>query len=113
MAQRLLGMKDLVSEAPSGQTSPAAVRRGWGKVLISASDAGERSWESDVFKNSIFTHYFLDGLVRTQGSVKAAFEYARPLVRQQVQREKGSETVQTPQVTPSRPEWDISVAPRG
>jgi Caspase domain len=113
MAQRLLGMKDLVSEASAGPASPGAVRGGWGKVLISASDAGERSWESDVLKNSIFTHYFLDGLVRTRGSVKAAFEYSRPLVRQQVQREKGHDTMQTPQVTPSRPEWDISVTPKG
>jgi hypothetical protein len=113
MAQRLLGMKDLLSEAAPRPTSPSAIQRGWGKVLISASDAGERSWESDVLKNSVFTHYFLDGLVRTRGSVKAAFEYSRPLVRQQVQREHGYDMLQTPQVTPSRPEWDISVAPRG
>jgi Caspase domain len=113
MAQRLLGMKDLVAEMSPGPASPGAVRRGWGKVLISASDAGERSWESEALKNSIFTHYFLDGLVRNRGSVKAAFEYSRPLVRQHVQREKGYDTLQTPQVTPSRAEWDISVASRG
>jgi hypothetical protein len=113
MAQRLLGMKDVVYEPSSGPEPPRAVRHGWGRVLISASDAGERSWESEILKNSIFTHYFLDGLVRHRGSVKAAFEYSRPLVRQQVQREQGYDTLQTPQVTPSRPEWDISVDSRG
>jgi len=113
MAQRLLGMKDLVYDATSSADPPNAVRQGWGKVLISASDAGERSWESDQLRNSIFTHYFLQGLVRTRGSVKAAFEYSRPLVQQQVQREKGRDIVQSPQATPSRVEWDISVASKG
>jgi hypothetical protein len=112
MAQRLLGMKDLVYEPPSGSPPPTAARQGWGKVLISASDAGERSWESDQLRNSIFTHYFLEGLVRTQGSVKSAFEYARPLVREQVKREKGADIEQTPQVTPSRSEWDMTFTPR-
>ena len=113
MAQRLLGMKDLVYDTTSSADPPNAVRQGWGKVLISASDAGERSWESDQLRNSIFTHYFLQGLVRTRGSVKAAFEYSRPLVQQQVQREKGRDIVQNPQATPSRVEWDISVASKG
>jgi hypothetical protein len=112
MAQRLLGMKDLTYEPPAAPASPKTVRQSWGKVLISASDAGERSWESDTLHNSIFTHYFLEGLVRTRGSVKAAFEYARPLVREQVKREKGTDIEQTPQVTPNRSEWDISFTTR-
>jgi hypothetical protein len=35
----------------------------------------------DGIAGSIFTH-FLEGLARTRGSLKAAFEYALPLVRQ-------------------------------
>jgi hypothetical protein len=111
MAQRLLGMKDLaVGPAPS---SPAARRQGWGKVLISASDAGERSWELESLQNSVFTYYLLEGLSRHRGSVKAAFEYAKPLVLSKVQMERGGEIKQTPQVTSNRPEWDMSIADGG
>ena len=60
MAQRLLGAKDLTLETTRAATSRAA--SGWGKVLISASDAGERSWESEQLRNSIFTRYLIEGL---------------------------------------------------
>ncbi|HEY7493819.1 MAG TPA: caspase family protein [Candidatus Tectomicrobia bacterium] len=110
MAQRLLGMKDLVVESPARPPAAAVGRQGWGKVLISASDAGERSWEFESLKNSVFTYYFLDGLNRHRGSVKAAFDYARPLVLNRVQVERGGETRQTPQVTSNQPEWDMSIA---
>jgi hypothetical protein len=113
MARRLLGMKDLVYEPPAAKRSPTPASNGWGKVLISASGAGERSWESDQLQSSIFTHFFLDSLARNRCSVKAAFEHARPLVHDQVKREKGSDIDQTPQVTPSRTGWDIALAARG
>ena len=111
MAQRLLGAKDLmVEDAPA---APAAGVRGWGKVLISASDAGERAWESDQLRNSIFTRYLLDGLRINRGSLKEAFDYAKPLVRQHVKREKGTELEQNPQLTPNRREWNMSIAMTG
>src|SRR5262249_59372529 len=68
MAQRLLGAKDLVVDtAPSPPAS--GVAGGWGKVLISASDAGERSWESDELRNSVFTRYLIEGLRANRGQV--------------------------------------------
>jgi uncharacterized caspase-like protein len=112
MAQRLLGAKDLTLENdPSPSTSKAA--SGWGKVLISASDAGERSWESDQLRNSIFTRYLIEGLRANRGNVKEAFDYARPLVRQHVKREKGAELEQNPQLTPNRRDWNMSMSMAG
>ena len=113
MAQRLLGMKDLVVESAPSTPAPAVGRQGWGKVLISASDAGERSWEFESLKNSVFTYYFLDGLNRYRGNVKAAFDYAKPLVLNKVQVERGGETKQTPQVSSNRSEWDMSITGGG
>jgi hypothetical protein len=108
MAQRLLGAKDLVLEEAPAAAPPQSA--GWGKVLISASNAGERSWESDQLRNSVFTRYFVEGLRRHQGSLGEAFEYAKPLVYQQVKREKGADIEQNPQLTPSRRDWNMSLA---
>lgn len=113
MAQRLLGAKDLVVDEPAVRgpgTGSKEGSTGWGKVLISASDGGERSWESDQLRNSVFTRFFIDGLRRSGGAVKPAFEYAKPAVKQQVKREKGMDIEQNPQLTPNRRDWNISLA---
>jgi len=113
MAQRLLGAKDLVLDEPARPAASPGVKgvpQGWGKVLISASDAGERSWESDQLRNSVFTRYLIDGLRRADGAIKPAFEYAKPLVTQQVKREKGPDIEQHPQLTPNRRDWNMSLA---
>jgi hypothetical protein len=109
--KRLLGAKDIVLE----DASPKAMAKswdtpeteGWGKVLISASGAGEKSWESDSLRNSIFTFYFLDGLNRHNGSIKKAFFYAKPLVYQKVKQEKGVDIDQNPQVMATNKNWDM------
>lgn len=113
--QRLLGAKDLVVEGaqPSGQ--PKNLKLGdtddaWGKVLIGASGAGERSWESEQLKNSVFTYYFIDGLNRYQGSVQNAFQYAQPRVVQRVKQEKGADIEQNPQVMATQPNWNMRLA---
>jgi caspase domain-containing protein len=107
MAQRLFGAKDLVlDDAPA---SPGARGDGWGTVLISASNAGERSWESHHLRNSVFTRYFLEGLQRHHGFVREAFDYARPLVNQQVKREKGPDIEQNPQLMSSRRDSNMSI----
>jgi uncharacterized caspase-like protein len=108
MAERLLGMKDPGQERSSGAKSLSAAPHQWGTILISASDAGEQSWESDTLRSGVFTHYFLDGLVRTRGSLKEAFEHAHPRVLEYVKSEKRS--VQTPQLTSKPSPSDISVA---
>ena len=55
----------------------------------------------------------LAGIARKRSRLQAVFEHARPLVRQQAKRKKGLDIEQTPQVTPSRPEWDMALAVRG
>ncbi len=111
--KRLLGSKDLVVDvAPAkvGQKTVAADNpQGWGKVLIGASGSGERSWESDKLRNSIFTYYFVDGLKRYDGSVQNAFYHAKPLVYQRVREEKGLDIEQTPQVLATTNNWNINV----
>lgn len=83
------GGKDLVSEAlpPGADAIP-------GRILISASDGSERSWESEQLQNSFFTHYMLDGM-RRKKNVRDAFRYAGPVVTSEVRREKAAR--QTPQ----------------
>jgi hypothetical protein len=109
--KRLLGSKDIVFEdEPRHKTSSAKSldsNDGYGKVLISASSAGEKSWESDTLHNSVFTYYFVDGLGRNQGSVKDAFDYAKPLVSQKVKQEKGADIEQNPQAMATNTDWNM------
>jgi uncharacterized caspase-like protein len=113
--KRLFGAKDLVIE--DSPKPKAAAAKGiestdaYGKVLIGASSAGQKSWESDQLRNSVFTYYYLDGLQRYQGSVRDAFYYAQPLVDQRVKQEKGREIEQTPQAMATNQNWNISVMP--
>ena len=115
MAQRLLGAKDIVLDEPIPQTPRQDLRlpNGWGKVLISASDSGERSWESDILNNSIFTFYFIQGLQNYHGTIKESFDYSKPLVEHRVKEEKGVDIDQHPQLTPSRKGWNMSITVSG
>jgi hypothetical protein len=83
----------------------------WGRMLISSSDSKQVSYESPLLHNGIFTYYFLKGLDFSQGRVKGAVEYARPLVQQQVKREKGVEKDQSPQVEANPGDADVSLTP--
>jgi len=111
--KRLLGAKDLVLEDTPRPTASSAkgveAQDSYGKVLIGASSAGQKSWESDQLRNSVFTYYYLDGLQRYQGSVRDAFYYAQPLVTQRVKQEKGQEIDQTPQAMATNQNWNMSV----
>ena len=99
-------------DEPTAIVSPQDSRlpNGWGKVLISASDSRERSWESDRLHNSIFTYYFIQGLQTYHGTIKESFDYSKPLVERTVKEEKGIDIDQHPQLTPSRKEWNMSIA---
>ena len=81
------GGKDLVLAQPGG-IQPGV------KILVSASNANQRSWESEKLQNGFFTYHFIEGL-RTKRNVADAYGYAKPVVMQEVQREKQQE--QTPQ----------------
>ncbi|WP_183355040.1 caspase family protein [Geomonas silvestris] len=101
MAKSLLGAKDIVVEQE--QTSPEA-REGNGgvKVIVSASDAGERSWESENYKASFFTYQLLQELKKGRG-LRTAFASAKPKVILGVKEEKNAD--QHPQVIASKRDW--------
>jgi uncharacterized caspase-like protein len=114
MARRLFGAKDLIVEdEPVAARPQGAQSGGWGKVLISASDAGERSWESDTLRNSVFTRHFIDGLRQSGGGVQNAFEYAKARVPAQVKQEKGADITQNPQITTNRRDWNMALGAPG
>lgn len=110
--KRLFGAKDLVLDnAPARAATAKSVGAGteepWGKVLIGASGSGEKSWESDKLRNSIFTYYFVDGLSRYNGSVQQAFNYAKPRVVSHVKEEKGRDIDQNPEAMATVSNWDM------
>jgi hypothetical protein len=107
--QKLLGGKGLVVEADAAparrslrhgsetvsgkfpKTSRDPVKS-WGKVVISASDNNEESWEpagdSSGIQNSYFTHFFLENLRSSQGRIQDSFQEAVPLVIDAVGKDK-------------------------
>lgn len=111
--RRLFGAKDIVLEDQPRKSTATEKSLGsqesYGKVLISASSAGEKSWESDQLRNSVFTYYFVDGMKRHDGSVKDAFDYSKPRTLQRVQQEKGAEITQTPQAMATNENWNMKV----
>ncbi len=111
--KRLFGAKDIVLEDQPKQASSTGKSIGsqesYGKVLISASSSGEKSWESDQLRNSVFTYYFVDGMKRYDGSVKDAFDYSKPRTLQRVQQEKGADITQTPQAMATNENWNMRV----
>ncbi|MFN3479967.1 MAG: caspase domain-containing protein [Thermodesulfovibrionales bacterium] len=113
-AKRLIGAKDIViDDTPKPKIAKEKSSNfgddAWGTVMMSASGPNEKSWESDQLKQSIFTYYFLEGLNQSKGSVKEAFFYAKPRVKDRVKREKGSDIDQTPQVYVTNERWDIKI----
>ncbi len=115
MSKKLLGAKDIILEdsAPVSTQANSNNTQGWGKVLISASGAGEKSWESENLRSSIFTYYFLEGLGMNDGGIKESFDYSKPLVYQRVKQEKGVDIDQNPQLTPNRTGWNMSISAPG
>jgi uncharacterized caspase-like protein len=101
MKKALLGSKDIVLEDEPANQVTAKGQEAF-KVLISASDAGEKSWESDSLKASFFTHHFLSEL-RKQPDIRTAFEVTKPKVTNGVRKEK--EADQNPQAIVSRKDW--------
>jgi uncharacterized caspase-like protein len=106
MAKSLMGAKDIVFEDDNVNVTKST--RGEGtKVLISASDAGEKSWESDALKDSFFTYYFIHGLKR-YSRIEDAFNYSKPKVIQRVKEEK--DQPQHPQAVTNKKDWNIAIA---
>ena len=101
MSKTLMGSKDITFEDDAANAAESNNISG-SKVIISASDAGEKSWESDSFKASFFTHIFLQEL-KKGSDLKAAFETAQPKVIKNVKSEKKAD--QHPQVIASKSDW--------
>ena len=116
LALRLLGddndgSKGLDDEEEGSKGLPGDRKAStFGKLLISASDAREKSWESKILGNSIFTRYFIEGLQLKKGTVRDSFEYARPLVIKRVKEEKGDDISQTPQIVSNPKDLNVSMS---
>jgi Caspase domain len=117
LALRLLGddsdgSKGLDEDEEDGSKGLPGERKTttFGKLLISASDAQEKSWESKELGNSIFTRYFIEGLQLKKGTVRDSFDYARPLVAKRVKEEKGEDVNQTPQIISNPKNLNMSVS---
>lgn len=64
------------------------------RVLMSASDGGQRSWESERLHQSFFTYHLVSAL-RATPDLQRAYLQAKPRVAAEVMRDKGEQ--QTPQ----------------
>jgi hypothetical protein len=136
LAGMLGGSKDLIVEDGGGkasvappsvprsrtkhkpETSPVKVSgnpaKAWGKVIVSASDKSQKSWEpppgdASRVQNSYFTHYLLQNLQKNGGRIQDSVASSIPLVNEAVQHEKGK--AQNPQFfsVPNLDDWNFSI----
>lgn len=86
------GAKDLRFE---DEKSPLPPPQNQGpRVLMSASDGAQKSWESDRLQQSFFTHHLVSAL-RRNPDLEKAYSIAKPMVSDDVLKDKGQH--QTPQ----------------
>jgi hypothetical protein len=80
-----------------------------GRVVITASQPTEQSYESDRLRNGFFTYYLIEALKQNGGrtSIEQVYDYLRLYVSKQVTAEKG--VSQTPMMSPSKPMVEIRV----
>lgn len=86
------GAKDLRFEDENSPLPPPASQGP--RVLMSASDAGQKSWESERLRQSFFTYHLVSAL-RATPDLERAYLQAKPRVAAEVLRDKGQ--AQTPQ----------------
>jgi hypothetical protein len=102
---------------PKVSSDPA---KSWGRVILSASDKDERSWEPDLSSstpNSYFTYYLLENLRQTDGQIQKSFLSAVPLVgraAQEISMRRGERVTQQPQSfsIPYPDKWNFSLNER-
>ncbi len=107
MSKDLLGAKDIVLDDEPYSSSKGLEMNMYGKILLSASSANEKSWESDKIHNGYFTYYLLQGLSR-YGDVRESFSYLKPKVLESTIEEKG--TPQHPQIVFSNKDANIQIS---
>lgn len=69
----------------SANFDAAKIAQGFGHLVIASSAPNERSWESKVTANGVFTKYLLQNLRLTRGNIEAAFEKMKNDVSWEVQ----------------------------
>lgn len=81
-----------------------------GRVIISASQPDESSWESAQLQNGIFTYYLIDALKQKNGKlpISEVFAYLRDQVSRQVLKEKKPSS-QRPMMEPEDTKLDICI----
>jgi len=84
--------------AEAGNFSAKDIALGSGHLVISSSSPNERSWESAVDKNGVFTKYLINSLKSndTKADIKLAFEQIKKEVGWEVKNAYGES--QTPQL---------------
>lgn len=104
------GSKALVAEGV-GVASGTLERISYhlGRVVITASQPDERSWESESIKNGYFTYNLIQGLKQNSGKLPLGrlYDYLRYQVPRQVIAEK--KIAQTPMMFPIRPNVEIII----
>lgn len=76
--------------------SAAELAQGSGHLVITSSSPNERSWESQITPNGVFTKYLLETLRAKKGDVKLSFSEAQEKVSWEVK--SAFNTTQTPQL---------------
>lgn len=104
------GSKALVAEGAG--ISNAALNRieySVGRIVITASQPDERSWESENFRNGYFTHSLIEGLKEDNGkiTIDRVFERLRSEVSRQVLADK--KVSQIPMMLPATPSVSITL----
>ncbi len=81
-----------------------------GRVIISASQPDESSWESAQLQNGIFTYYLIDALKQKNGKlpISEVFAHLRDQVSRQVLKEKKPSS-QRPMMEPEDTKLDICI----
>lgn len=68
-----------------GNFNANEIAQGFGRLVMSSSSPNERSWESKITNNGVFTKYLLSGLKLSNGNVKTAFQKLKDDVGWEVQ----------------------------
>lgn len=75
-----------IGESSVGSETLDIIRQGFGRAIITSSQAGQQSYESDDVKNGYFTYYLVQALRNSQGkdSINKVYDYVREQVSSSV-----------------------------
>lgn len=98
-----------VSGVSQQTLSQAVTTSGTARVIISASQPNESSWESNTLQNGIFTYYLIQALKQNKGMlpIGEAFNFLQDQVAQRVRAEKNQ--IQRPMMEPRDTKVDIRI----